>query len=350
MNRIPFRKFIITLLVCGKTVNDIVQRLRSFNYYTTPDDVANIFSDIRNVVPPSINELFDVRQLLRVDDETHMQWLKHFGIFEVYDYIIRGNNNVENPPGYFKWVKDCVWAHTHKDVMSLINIFLFNEEPLDTISDVIYVKYKKKIGVDALKLYSEIYWDTTNMSAKEALICCLPFQHNALIIRQFRSGNAELEMNNINSEAHDGCDVPFNFHDSEYIKWKVGYKQFEAPTPKDFLEKIQVDSMYKYYEAMNMACSIEIEEEEGTNDMGSFDNRKTRRRNVEEQRVKIAKQWLDLYIKAKEHMPGDKDTEKSFFEKMKELELNFDDTNEKIAQIEDMPDVADDIKGDMNPS
>ena len=49
-------------------------------------------------------------------------------------------------------------------------------------------------------------------------------------------------------------------------------------------------------------------------------------------------------------MPSDVDSDKSFFEKMKELELDFEECNEKIANIEDLPDVADDINGDIEKS
>ena len=348
MNHIPFRKFVITLLICGNTVNEIVERLRNFHYFITPDDVTKIFDDIRSVLPERIISLLDSKQLFNLSDDVHIQWLNKFGIFQFYDYIVRKNRSLEEKPKYFKWFDDCIWAHTYKDVMSLINIFLFNDEPVDTISDVIYVKYKRKIGVEALELYQSIYWDTENLSAKEALKYCLPFQNNALIIRQFRSGDSEIEMINTETASNDGCVVPFNFHESEYIKWKIGYKKYEAPTPKDFLAQVQTDSIYKYYEAMNMAHSIEIEEEDGSNELGNFNSTKTKKRNVEEQKAKVAKQWLDMYIKAQEHMPGDRDSDKSFFEKMKELELEFDNCTEKIARIEDLPDVQEDIKGDLS--
>lgn len=347
MNKIPFKKFIITLLFCGKDVEEIVTKLRTFNYEISADEVSSIFSDMRDVLPERIREMIENRELLRADEDSHAQWLQRFGVIEIYDYIIRGSKDIEDKPNYFRWCEDCVWAHTYKDVMSLINIFLFNGEDIKSISEIIMVKYKKKIGVDALQLYQQIFWETDNLTAKDALKYCVPFRNNALIIRQFRSGTSEIEMRDISNASHDGCEVPFNFHDSEYIKWKIGCK-VTAPTPKDFLEKVQTDSVFKYYEAMNMAQSIEIEETTGSNDIvGAFENTKSKRRNVEEMRVKIAKDWLSLYVRAKDNMPDGGNNADDFFKKMRELELGFDDCNEQIANIDDLPDVRDDIAGDM---
>lgn len=342
MGKIPFKKFIIALLFCGKDVNAIVDKLKSFHYLVAPEEVSWIFDDVRSVLPKSIIEILDASLLLRLDDETHIEWLKYFDVFEIYDHILRSAKNIKNPPNYFKWCDDCVWIHTHEDIMLIVNIFLFNDEPVDTISDVLIVKFKRKIGVDALELYKKIFWDMTDISAKGAMRFCIPFVNNALIIRQFRTGS---EIAIINEASHDGCDVPFHFHDVDYIKWKIGYK-VEPPKPKAFLEKVQTDSMYKYYEAMAMTQSIEIEEETGNNDMGGFDNTKTKRCNVEEMKVNAAKKWLDIYVKAKEHMPDDRSDSDDFFKKMNQLELGFDDCKESIANINDLPDVMGDIAGD----
>jgi len=347
MGTIPFKKFIITLLFCNKEIPDIISKLNSFSYEVTEEEVSEIFSEMRDILPENISKHVENRMLLSTSDATHVEWLRYFDVFEIYDYIVRCNDNIDNKPNYFKWCEDCVWAHTHKDVMSLINIFLFNEEDIDSISEIIMVKYRRKIGVDALQLYQKIFWDTNNLSAKDAHRYCRPFRNNSLIIRQFRSGNSEIEMRDIPADSHDGCDVPFNFHDSDYIKWKIGYT-VTAPTPKDFLQKVQTDSVFKYYEAMNMAQSVEVEESSGSNDIvGAFENTKSKRRNVEEMRVRLAKEWMKLYIRARDNMPDGDNKSDDFFKKMRELELGFDQCNEQIAKIDDMPDVQDDIKGDI---
>lgn len=344
MGKIPFRRFIIALLLCGKDIAEVMDRLGTFHYKVTEPEVLDVFNDIRAVLPESITSIVNNGDKLRLSDPTHVEWLQHFGVFEIYDHIMRSARNVDDPPNYFKWCDDCVWIHSYVDVLSIVNIFFFNDEPVDTISDVLLVKYKRKVGADALQLYQDIFWDITDVSAKEALKYCIPFMNNALIIRQCRSGS-EIEINA--ESAFDGCDVPFHFHDIKYIKWKIGYK-VEAPKPKDFLEKVQADAQYKYYEAMNMTQSIETEEETGTNEVGGYDSTKIKRRNVEEMRANAAKKWLDLYIKAKEHMPDDRSNSDDFFTKMHQLELAFDNNNEQIANIEDLPDVMDDIKGDQS--
>lgn len=346
MGKIPFKKFIIALLFCGKDVNGVVDKLKTFHYKITSEEVSRIFDEVRAVVPETIKDLINAAGVLRPGDEQHAEWLKHFGVFEIYDHIMRSAKNIDDPPNYFKWCDDCVWIHTYRDIMSIVNIFFFNDESVETISDVLIVKFKRKIGVDALELYKSVFWDTVDLSAKDALKYCIPFKNNALIIRQFRSGiGSEIEMAG-GPASDDGCEVPFHFHDTEYIKWKIGYK-VEAPKPKDFLEKVQTDAQYKYYEAMNMTQSVEVEEEEGNNDMGDFESTKTKRRNVEEMKVNAAKKWLDMFIKAKEHMPDDRSDSDDFFKKMNQLELGFDDCTEQIANIEDLPDVMGDIAGDQ---
>jgi len=96
---------------------------------------------------------------------------------------------------------------------------------------------------------------------------------------------------------------------------------------------------------MMMSQSVEVEEEAGNNDFGPFDKRVVKRRNVEEQKARAAKHWLELYLKANESMPeGEKKGEINFFEKMSQLSLQFDD--EKIMTIDELPDVLKDISGD----
>ena len=192
-----------------------------------------------------------------------------------------------------------------------------------------------------------MFWDIDNLTAKEALYYCKPFQNSTLVIRNLRSGN-EAEALMADSESNDGSDVPFTFHDASYIKWKIGYRDVEVPAPTDFLKKIQTDSYYKYYEAMNMSQSLEIEEEEGDSyKLGAFNSTKRKRRNVEEQRAKMAKHWIDIYLKANGSMPPNNEKEEGFFDKMEQLELEFEE--EKMARIDDMPEVMEDIKQDINP-
>lgn len=353
MSKIPFKNFIITLLFCGKMAQEIIDRLKSFNYEVSEKEIVDIMNSIREILPPSILELFNNRILLDTNNETHVQWLKKFNIFELYHYITSADKNSDSAPEYFKWCEDCVWAHSYFDVMSVINIFMFNDEPLESISDIVMLKYRKKIGIGALELYRNIFWDTKDLNAKDAVTYCVPFRENTLIIRKFTDLDcAEVEcptgsLENIRQVLHNGSDVPVSFHDINYIKWKLGVVP-KIPDTESFLQKAQTDCMYKFYEAMNMVQSVEIEEEDGTNSFGAFDNTKTIRRNVEEARAKLAKQWIDIYLKIKENTgQTDKDASAKFFDKMKQIEMKFDECEEHIVKISDVPDIFNDIKSDL---
>jgi hypothetical protein len=231
--------------------------------------------------------------------------------------------------------------------MCLVNILLFNNDSVEEICDIISFKYKKKIGVDTLELYKRMFWETENLTAKDALEYCIPFRDNMLIVKKMRGGDTEVH---IREEMDDGADVPITFHNTNYIKWKIGYnKTVEVPTAKDFLSKVKTDSYYKYYEAMNMTKSIQVEEEDGVGQFGDFNQNNVLKKNVEEQRVKMAKGWFDIFLKANEAMPESGEDTKSFFDKMGQLELDFTEgEEEKIARIQDMPEVLGDIKGDLS--
>lgn len=342
MNKVPFKNFIITLLFCGKTINDIIDKLKSFNYDITEDEILLISNELKSTLPKSVIDILNNRLLLNLENNIHVEWLKKLNIFELYHYITSNNKNNSDVPNYFKWCEDCVWIHSYYDVMSIVNIFIFNNEPLENISDIIMLKYKKKIGIDALNLYKKIFWDTENLTAKDALRYCIPFHDNTLIIRKFNN-NTEIEC-----PSNDGSDVTVNFHNINYIKWKLGIP-ITTPNTDDFLKQVQTDSIYKFYEVMNSTQSIEEIKEEGQNDkFGVFDSTKTTKRNVEEMRVKLAKQWLDIFIKVKEHTgASDQDSTTKFFNQMKQVQLEFDNCEEHITKIDDIPNLFENIKGDI---
>jgi len=342
MSKVPFRRFITTFLLFSKNISYIVEKLNEFGYQIADKEISDIFAELKSILPEKYQEILKNKEVFPMDAE----WLKHLGVFEFYDFIVRNKPDIIDKPEYFKWCEDCMWIHGYKDIMVIVNILLFNNEDLESISSIISYKYRKKVSIEALKLYQKVFWDTSNLTAKEALHYCKPFKNSALVIRRLRSGD-EAEML-ADDESNDGSDVPFTFHDVSYIKWKIGYRDVEVPTPRDFLEKVKTDSYFKYYEAMSMTQSIETEEEEGKNEkLGDFYCNKKKRRNVEEQRAKMAKNWIDIFIKAQGSIPADNSDKKGFFEKMEQLELGFPE--EKIARIDDMPEVMQDIKGDINP-
>ena len=341
MSKIPFAKFIITLLFSNKSIPFIIEKLKSFNYHITEPEVLEIFDDIRNILPPSMRDLLNAGNPLNIEDASHQQWLKQLDVYEIFDFM---HKKYDNPPEHFKWIEDIMWAHTYEDVMTLINIFMFNDEPLESISNIISFKYRKKIGIEALKMYENIFWNSKNMTAKEAMYHCVPFRTNTVIVRKIRLGGTDTDAHD--DDADDGSSVSFIFYDNDYIKWKIGYKDVKIPTAREFFESIKKDSYFKYQEAMNMTQSVEVFDEEGNNEkIGAFEVHKISRRNVEEQRAKLTKAWLDMYLKANESAP-DAGEHEEFFKQLEQVSLDFHD-DEKIIDIGTAKDILEDIKGDI---
>jgi hypothetical protein len=352
MHKIPFKKFIFVYLLRNRTIQQIIDKLNKFGCHISEEEVSSVFSELLFMLPESLKNKTENMIEFNISNEEDGELLKKIGIYKFFNFL--DNRNDENKKeNYFKWFDDCLWILNHEDTMSLINIFLFNEEPLESICTIIKYRYKKTITTDALGLYKEYFWDCNDMTAKEALYYCKPFRDNTLIVKTIASGADELEVSALSNDPEtlteeDGSSTNFVFHDSSYIKWKIGYKKLHVPDTKDFMEQIKRDSYFKYYEVMNMNRSIEVDEEDGMNDkIGSYNNKKIRRRNVEEQRVKNAKQWMDMFIKADSSIPTENESEdeKTFFEKMNGMELEFEE--EKIMNISENQDMLNDVKGDM---
>lgn len=343
MSKVPFERFVVALLFLSKSIPFIVEKLKSFHYHISDPEVTEIFDDLKGILPDSVRDHIVGGHSLDINNEVHAQWLKQLNVYEAYDYMVRGGRSPE-PPEYFKWMDDIIWAHTHQDVMTLINILLYNGEDKASISKVVMFKYRRKIGVDALILYEMIFWNAMAITSKEAMYHCIPFRNNTVIVRQLRSGGHGVGTFDDASTA--GSDVDFLFHDSDYIKWKIGYKEIEVPGARDFFESVKKDSYFKYYESMNMLQSVETFDEEGTNDkIGAYESHKVSRKNVEEQRAKLSKMWLDMYMKANESAPEGAE-KKRFFDELAQVSLDFNQ-DDKIVDVSDVEGALDDVKGDM---
>lgn len=344
MKTIPFKKFILTLLFFGHDASFISNKLKSFGYIYHPSDISEMFVDIKSIMSPKMKEHLEQSQPLDINNEAHRSWLMYFKVFDLYHYI--STKNDPSRPPYFKWFDDCLWVHNYQEAMSLVNIFIFNDEPLESIAAILYFRYRKKMSVDALQKYKEYFWNTENLTAPEAFKYCKPFQENAMIIRRMRTGEVAVSVQDIDRD--NSVDLPVLLQDSEYIKWKIGYQDVKVPTTRDFLQQVQRDSYFKFYETMQMARSAEAEEEVADSDQfGSTTTTRKRFRNVEENRAKLARQWLDIYLKAQVSMPSDNVGDDNFFERMDQLELKFHDYD-KIALISENYDILEDISGDMS--
>ena len=342
---VPFKRLVQAYLFYGERLPRIMERLQGFDFECTEADLSYILDDCKMGLPESLAKKFnDCLPFNPYTNEIEKQWLQHLGLFEFFDFIMRRKQEVEERPPYFKWFNDCLWILGHRDITCLVNILMFNDDPLDTISDVISCKYRKKIGVEALERYKHIFWDTSAVDAKDAMYFYSPFRKNTLIVKS-RPSELEAEISQYQS-SDDGVDEQVAFHDSNYIKWKIGYKKLNVPTADDFLEQVKVDSMFKYYEAMNMIRSVEEHAENGFNDkIGQFNLERKIRKNVEEQRIKAAKGWLDLYARAHKAKKPENTGDEDIFKKMSELPMQFD--SEKLLSVNDVPNMLDDIRKDF---
>ena len=346
MSKVPFKRFIIAFLFLNKSIPSIIDSLKSFKYYITEQEALEILNELRENLSPDMLDTINNNIPLDLNNEVHIQCLKQFGVFEFCDYVVRKDSIKKNFPTYFQWCETCFWIHKYPDVMSLINLLLFNKEDLDEIIKIIAFKEKKYICKNALTLHQNLFWDVECLTAKEALYHCVPLRDSVLIIKKLKSGLSEVGQ--FDTDLSDGCEVPVTFHSTNYIKWKIGYPNVVVPNAKEFMEKVKTDSYYKYYEATNMERSNEGAEDDGVNDkFGAYNSKEVKKRNVEEQRALLMKHWMELYLQANEAVPEAKTSDIDFFERMQQMDLDFQE-GEKIVSIKDFPNILNDIKSDIS--
>jgi len=210
---------------------------------------------------------------------------------------------------------------------------------------IIQFKFRKKLSLEAVDIYRSIFWNTENTNAKDALRVCLAFRENMTIIKTMTTGEQEINLYD-KEYTTDGFDVPVTFHDINYIKWKIGYTKYEVPTAAEFMEQVKKDSMFKYYESMNLSTSAEVTIESGNNAEGAFDSKRIVYKNTADQQAKLTKHHLDTFIKAEKAIPEAKEDGEDFFDRLGSYDLTFDE--EKIATVDDIPGLMDDVKEDMH--
>lgn len=362
---LPFKKYIIAQLLRGKSCSNIIDQLNSFGYNVNMGQVQIILEDMQRTLPDNIRELFSNSKSLDSSNDNHIEWMKHYDVYDFIKYLDDTVNKTQN-----RHMRDTfdnlIWFHNHPAVASLINVLIFNKEPSDSIVAIIDFKFSKKMPINTIDQHKKIMWDTENISAIEALRFCRHFNNNILAITSYGSGCVNEEedwakggiLNGIGteSEASNGFSSAVIFQDTDYIKWKIGYKEIKKPDITEFLEEVKTDSYYKYKEAMQMIQNIERSKIEGITpgEDGSpveINNTNTRYRNVEEQKNKLAKAWVDMYIKAHKSLPESHQDDKvdEFFENLKEqVELDFEENevSDYLTTIDDAKDILKDIQGE----
>lgn len=331
--------------------------LTAHDFEIEAQEVVDCIDEYKIILPPNIIELLKNKEAIDPTNESFIPWLRYLKIEYYYNYIYHRGKNPGYTPLYYKWCQDAIWIAEHEDVKNVVNIFLFNGEELQSIERIIKFKYSKKISQNALKIYSEIFWDCTGLSSKEAVYRYKPFQDTMLIVRKLEDGPitdiAEIEkIKDING------DVSGNIleRDIQWIKWKVGIKDIDIPTPQDFLNKVKLDSTMLYDEVMRTRNVKEIKvvenkikitkDDEGNIESELYDEKELSYKDLLEYKLSNAKKCTDLYIKAHSHMPKEgSNSTKKFFERMEEIEMRYDsqfDPNSKIVSIEDNQGALDD--------
>lgn len=324
-------------LLMGYRFPAIIKQLNEFDFHCEESDLAPILETMKQSLPRPVLRRFEACERFSVVSDK--SWYDVYGAYEFADFYL---NRTIKKEEYFKWLGGCYWILHNREVATLVHIFMFNGDDNDSISDFISVKFKKKIGVEALSRYRQLFWDCGHLDAKSACYFYKKFMDDAIIIRNRAHGGSEV---GIVASQDDGTDTPIAFNDSNYIKWKMGYEKIDVPSAGDFVKRVMRDSYYKYEEAMRMTQSIEEVSESGMGQMGPIILDRTIRRNVEEKKVKAARAWMDLYFKANSHIKTKGSDEEDFFKRMAEISIKFDE--EKIMPITSAPQMLEDIKGDM---
>ena len=347
---IPFYNYVVYQIFIGNKIQHICTDLKRKNLEISEGEVSAIYRELIETTPKSISDAVVNREPLDLTNENHIDYLKHYNIYEYYLNYLHKNGQIEveySKEFFDKWIEDIEWLMSYKDVMTIVNILMFNGESLEGVSAVVQFKFKKKIGYDALLTYKNVFWNIEAISAKEAMKYCPMLKDSSYVIRRFENGEVEVEHAEFTKpEQTNGSMEATYIMDTDYIKWKIGYKDIKVPDVKDFLKQVQMDAMMKYRESLTMEKVVEIDREEGDGYDGPINITRTKRRNVEAERLRMAKGWVDMFIKASEKMPDDEASEDSFFDNLSSIKMEFVNT-EKIMSVDDDPNLLDDIKDDV---
>jgi hypothetical protein len=342
------RTLITALIMAGKTCTDIMAVCKDMGHQCVEVDVTESAKALRDVLPKTLTKLIDQTAPFRITEPIHVEWMKTLGVFEILDFMAR--KDIEDPPPYFKWIRDAIWICSNPPIHALVNALLFNGDTSTDVADVIQFKYRKQISTEALELYQKLFFNVDGVSAMHVIQLCNHMSNSSIVLRQMsdpeyakRSGKPELDT---------GFTEAMIFHNSNYIKWKLGYKKIKPPSSTDFLEQVMLDASNKYYEATMMNEFAERSYLEGNSMVTgeAVEQTTTMYRNAEKERSKLMKSYTDLYIKASNSRPvgaGTKSKADELIEELSQLRMTFDDIAEHIIDINSMPDIAGEIAMDI---
>jgi hypothetical protein len=337
---LPYKRYVMILIFLGKDMEQIQDCISAMNYYYDSNMISDILREITLFISLPIKNMIDNKISLAINDENCIGFLKHFEVFEMYHYIKTNGNNNNNNPSYFKWCQDALWIVENMKIMAPVNLFIFNGDSNENILDFLTFKYRKRISIEAIDLYKKIFWDCQEIDAEDAIKYCLAFHGNTIILKE----------NIVTSEKE--IKVPSDYKDlnsSEYVKWKMGYKNVPVPTTKQFFDDVKRDCAYTYQEIMNRVdfktkSTRTIKSPDGAivSDEVTINSK-----DCIDAKYHLVNKVLKVYTEVEDRMPTEDETSEDFFKKMQNIEIKYEDVNKKILRIEDCPQILNDIREDL---
>lgn len=350
MFSIPFFRYIIALLLLNDNISKIKEQVQKKGFFIQESEIEKIHEAICSIPIKSAKDIISKNTKIDFENKNHIDILDHLKVRDYVEYASREYTLFEEPPENTRYILDCMWILSHRDVSMLVNTFLFNEEPDLSIIKILKFKYRKCLLLKSIETYKHLFFDTSKASAKDVFKYMPYMRDTSSIIRKMVNGESEIE---VSDTVYDNLiDMPINIVDSSYLKWKIGYKNVEVPGPKEFFESVQKDSMFNYYEAVNLVRSeeVDIEDDDGEGPEGPIrvTRVKRRKRNRSESRASLARKWLDMYIKANDNMPKNSEADDDFFDQLNQVRLDFEEHDgEKIIRADDIAGLFEDIAEDM---
>lgn len=347
------KKYILSLFFLNKDRNAILDLVEGLGFKIEKHEITSVVDEYKLILPPTITELLNSGQPLDPEDKDVVPWLQYLKIEQYYDYLYENGAKELYTPLYYKWCRDATWISEEQNVRSLVNIFLFNEEPLESIVKIVAFKFRKRISQKALEIYQEIFWNTTGVTAREAVFRYIPFQNTVVIIKRLE-GDYNTAESDIGTYATAEVVGGILDQDINWVKWKIGVKGIEVPTPEKFLTRVQGDVAMLYEEVMSSDNIREVKVTknkcrttvDGEGNMGSelYDETEISTKNTLDYKMNSMKKLTDLYVKAEVSMPKEGSTStQQFFEKLKEIELTYTaDYDAKIVELESNPEAFED--------
>jgi len=322
-------------LFAGQDANFIIGRCRDFGYLCTDADVVAISKEIRSTASKNITSLFEARQPLDVGNEKHREWMQYYGVAELMTFM--ASKDKPDPPEYFKWVRDAIWINSVDEAQVITNALIFNGDDDEAIAAVLRFKYRRILSFEAVKLHRKIFF-SGEFSSDVAIKYCLRMAGSTAVLRSI---SGETQMRHDDAGTVKRVDNDFGqtrelvFHDSNYIKWKIGYPEVKPPRAEDFLDKVMADASFRYYEAGQMQQFARRKFEEGTSAVTGqqYSNSVANYENVAEAQAKLMEKYTNIYIRAMKSKPNMRSSAaQDLIDKLSQLSIDFD-TPDQIVPL-----------------